>query len=340
MENLRRKNLSPIDQAKAIATLHRLLKAEQGLGWSEADTGHTVENLRGEVRTSSLSVERTDNAAAKEVADSLILENFANDPDVAKAKSRSEAVKIANKKMELELLESAGELIQDQKGDLRVIQGDCRAVMQGIPANSFHGIIVDPPYGIGADEFGEQTSAEGHVYEDSEAEALTIIESILREGFRITKEDAHMYLFCDIRLWPAIQATTKAYGWTPWATPIIWHKPGLGHAPQPGYFGRRYECILFAQKGSRKLSHSASDVITFPAVKDKIHAAQKPVELIQELIRLSFFPGESIIDPCCGSGTIFLAGYQEKIKVTGIERDEKFASVCKQVINEVEGEKK
>ncbi len=124
----------------------------------------------------------------------------------------------------------------------------------------------------------------------------------------------------------------KTSGWQPYATPLLWHKPGMGHAPQPGYFSRHYECILFAQKGNRKLSKVRSDVFEFPPVKDKIHAAQKPVELLKELLSLSFFPGESILDPCCGSGGIFAAGKDLNLKVTGIELDPKYVAICKELI--------
>jgi DNA modification methylase len=76
---------------------------------------------------------------------------------------------------------------------------------------------------------------------------------------------------------------------------------------------------VFAQKGNRKLSKSASDVFTYPAVKVKTYAAQKPVELLADLCSLSFYPGEHILDPCCGSGSIFHAAKATKLRATGIE---------------------
>ncbi len=53
-----------------------------------------------------------------------------------------------------------------------------------------------------------------------------------------------------------------------------------------------------------------------------MHAAQKPVALLRELLSLSFHPGETILDPCCGSGTIFAAAKPLSLRATGIEMDE------------------
>lgn len=332
MENLRRKNLSPLDEAKAVAELHRMFKEERGEDWSKADTGHELDKMRSEVKTTMKGELRSNEWADKEVADAILLEGFANDPDVAKAKTRTEAVGIAKRKLEQELVAGLGAMQVGRTLDMEVIIGPCEGVLPTYQPNVFDGILADPPYGIGADDFGEQTMKSGHQYEDTPESGLAIAATIFNEGFRVCKPDAHLYMFCDIRLWPSLISQARAAGWYPYPTPLMWHKPGAGHAPQVGYFTRRYETILFATKGNRTLSKSHSDVFEYPPVKDKIHAAQKPVDLLAELLALSFFPGEHVLDPCCGAGTIFKAAHKTKIRASGIELDEKYYNICKQVI--------
>lgn len=314
-ENLRRKNLSPVDEARAVSRLHKYLQAQQGEGWTKGDTGKELDKTRG-------VEERSHNVSRDEVGDALLIEQFADDPDVLKAKTRHEASKTAKKLLEKQLSSALGGLQLRKQSEFKVIHGDLAEKMKEFPPNSFQGIVVDPPYGMDADKFGEQTAVGGHAYEDTEDLAISIAGDIFIQGHRITSPDAHLYLFCDIRLFHDLVSMAQLYNWQPFPTPLIWHKPGLGHAPMPGYFGRRYEAILFCQKGNRKLAKSRSDVFEFPAVKDKIHAAQKPVELITELLNLSFFPGEHVLDPCCGSGTIFHAARAAKMKATGIEKNE------------------
>ena len=326
-ENLRRRNLSPTDEAMAVATLHRLFTDEQGPEWGETETGLAINKLRGEAR----SAERSHT----EVAESLLIASFASDPEVQRTTSRAEAMKVVKKKLEQSMLEGLGGLLADASGDYSIVKGDCTALLPTLLDEAYNGIITDPPYGIGADSFGTQAMASGHQYEDTEQGAMDIAKCILKEGFRILKPNGHLYLFCDLRLFFRLRNYAESYGWQTFQTPLIWHKVGLGHAPQPGYFSRRYECILFARKGERKLSKSRSDVFEFPALRDKVHAAQKPVELYAEFMRLSFFPGDMVLDPCAGAGTIFKAAKLCLLKAAGIEFDDQYYQICKQVIEEL-----
>ena len=42
----------------------------------------------------------------------------------------------------------------------------------------------------------------------------------------------------------------------------------------------------------------------------KIHPAQKPVNVIKQLIEIFTDAGDVVIDPCCGSGTTLRAAYE------------------------------
>lgn len=327
MENLRRKNLSPLDEARAIAALHKMFQGERGPEWDETKTGQELDALRGESRNPRMG--------QREVADAILLEGFADDVDVQKAGSRAEAVKIATKKLERAFTQGLGALALPAEGDFILTEGSLLDLMPTILNNSYHGIICDPPYGINADQFGEQTRGHEHAYEDTVEAGLSLAEVILREGFRICRDSAHLYMFCDLRMFLTLKSLAKHFGWQPFATPLIWHKVNVGHAPWPGYFSHRYECILFAQKGNRQLQRSRSDVFEFPPEGDKLHAAQKPVELYKELMVLSFFPGELILDPCAGSGTIFRAAKATGLRAVGLENNPESANLCRHVISEL-----
>lgn len=329
MENLRRKNLSPVDEARAVAQLHKML-SQVNSNQTEMETGVELDALRGESRNVQV--------AKQEVSDSILIDSLSSDPDVAKASTRKEAVNIARKKLEKDLMFALGSVAKENKSERFTLnKGDCVELLPKYADGIFQGIVVDPPYGIDADKFNEQTMTGGHAYEDSEGYALAISTVILEEGFRITKSDAHLYMFCDIRNWKALEQIARSYGWNTFASPLMWNKVSMGHAPIPGFFSKRYEAILFCYKGNRQLSKTRSDIFEFPAVRNKVHAAQKPVELIQELLSLSFFPNEFILDPCCGSGTIFAAGKELELNIVGIEREEETYILAKSLIKELEG---
>jgi site-specific DNA-methyltransferase (adenine-specific) len=328
-ENLRRKNLSPVEEAQAIAKLHSYLASNAPSGtWTKTDTGRILDEVRGD------SDARTDPPRAKEVGDAILLDSFAQDPDVKKAATKAEAVKIAKKKLEAQFMEGLGALCTVSSKDFTLIEGSADEQMKFLGVGRFSGIIVDPPYGIDADTFGDQTFKLDHQYADDQESALDLITNILVTGYDLCKADAHLYMFCDIRVWPKLCDLASECGWYCYPTPLIWHKPNLGHAPQPGYFLRRYEAILFAQKGSRKLRNSSSDVLEFPATTDKSHAAQKPVELYKKLMDLSFLPGEEVLDPCAGSGTVFRAAKLAGLRATGIELSPTYAAAIRVMLSE------
>lgn len=325
MENLRRKNLSPIDEAKAITRLHKYFEEQAQGAWTKEDTGKELDTLRAEPP-------RETNARLKEVSESILIAPYENDPDVQKATSRREAVSIVKKKMEQNLTSTLGQFLTPTNDEFTIIQGDCLQVLKTLESGSFAGIVCDPPYGIGADDFGEQAMKGGHKYEDTSDLAYEIAAAVFSEGYRLCGPDAHLYMFCDFRHFPVLQTYGREFSWDVFATPLIWHKPNLGHAPWPGYFGRRFECILFAKKGGRTLQRSRSDVFEFAADTKKIHAAQKPVDLLKELLSLSFFPGERVLDPCAGSGGIFRAAKSLNMLATGIEVDSESVGFCKNAI--------
>ena len=329
-ENIRRKDLSPMDKAKAIAALHSIKLHENPLQ-TVKETALDLAEMRG--KSSPTSEDR-------EVADSLLLAPFADDEDVKRAKSRSEAVRIVRKKLENNLLSTLGAIEGSENGLRRkqeVICGDAEAILRTLSLRSYDVMLFDPPYGIGANTFGEQTSAEGHEYDDTEEAALHLIDRILAVADGVLKETASIFIFCDIRRWAAIESLLAASGWYVWQTPLIWDKGGLGHCPRPGYGPKRaYECIVYGFRGDFRTLKTGSDVLRYPSVFDKTHAAEKPVPLLEELLSWVGLAGTSVLDPTCGSGSTLVAARSLNMKATGIELSEKFANISNARLAEAE----
>jgi DNA modification methylase len=316
-ENLRRKNLSPAEEAVALARLHKMLHAERGEMHFMTDTAVEASEMTG-----------TD-ISRQVVSDSMLIASFADDPDVIKAASREEALRTARKKLEAQFTSTLGGTITQTHEDLEFIEGDAITTMECMRGGTFSCIIVDPPYGVDADHFGDQANIHDHGYMDDTETSYELAAILFSEGFRVCKDNAHMYMFCDIRRWPVLAGLAKSLGWQPFATPLIWDKGSAGHAPRPGYFLRRYETILFAEKGSRQLTRQISDVISIPSDKEKQHAAQKPVALYKLLMEISMTPGEQVLDPCCGRGTVFLAAIAANMRATGIELHPNYANIAR-----------
>lgn len=79
-------------------------------------------------------------------------------------------------------------------------------------------------------------------------------------------------------------------------------KIGMGY-----HYRARYECILFFEKGKRKLNDlGVADIIEASRISGG-YPAEKPPAVSEVLIRQSTEPGQRVIDPFMGSGSVGVA---------------------------------
>ena len=308
-ENTHRADLSWQEKAAALQELHELRSEQTG---GKQTLGATASEVFGGDPTSN-------QRAA--VSEALTIAKHLDDPEIAKATSQKEAIKILEKKKKQEHNAKLAEIFGSRVSsvDHQLLNGDMRIDLLELPSNVFSCVVADPPYGVGADEFGSQSY--GHNYEDSEDYAIGLVEFMAEQLYRVCLPQAHLYMFCDFSLFSRVSTMLQDYGWDVWPRPLIWSKHG-GMLPRPEHGPRNtYECIIFANKGNKKVNAVYPDVIEVANVTDREHGAQKPVDLYIDLFKRSTMPGDHVLDPCAGSGTIFPAANRMRLKATGIEKD-------------------
>lgn len=312
-ENIRRVSLTWQDEAKAIARLHTLRSNQHGTQAFDA----TVAELASMGRpTSFAAVSRAVNIA-----------KHLDNPKIASARNAKEALNILTKDMEADI---RADLIKatGQASEHTLLEGSCLDIMPTLPSDSFDVILTDPPYGMGADDFGK--AGPTHQYADDADTAQAIWQQIIISGFRVAKPNALLFMFCDLEHFHAIQLVAEQSGWKPFRTPLIWHKTSaMGHDPWPQRgFRRSYETILFAMKGDRPYQQFMTDVIAVPNISSPVHPAAKPAELYRKLLERSCIPGDKVLDPCAGLGPIFTAATALHLQATGIELDPDYARLA------------
>lgn len=129
---------------------------------------------------------------------------------------------------------------------------------------------------------------------------------LFEEIHRVLKRNAHFYLFCDQETMFVAKPVAEAVGFKFWK-PLIWDKRKIGM----GYHYRaRYECILFFEKGKRRLNDlGIADIIEAPRVYDG-YPTEKPVAVGEVLVRQSSVEGDIVVDPFMGSGAFGVAALQ------------------------------
>jgi DNA modification methylase len=188
----------------------------------------------------------------------------------------------------------------------------------------FDVICSDPPYGINAQDFNDSGGKipGQHLYDDSPTAWRRLMEPAAVLMARVTKPDAHAYLFCDVDMFVQLKIYMSMAGWDCFRTPLIWVNPGSFRAPWPEHGPqRKYQIILYARKGAKKVTRLYGDVLTYSQDENVGWAAQKPVALLQDLLRRSCNPGDSVLDPFSGSGSVFPAAHALRVRAYGIEQD-------------------
>ena len=191
-------------------------------------------------------------------------------------------------------------------------QQDAVDWLRSLPDASVDLIVTDPPYEslekhrrIGTTTRLKNSKASSNVW--FQIFPNDRFQELFVECYRVLKNHRHFYLFCDAETMFVVKPIAELVGFRFWK-PIVWDKQKIGM----GYHYRsRYEMILFFEKGKRKLNDlSIADVIQCPRIF-RGYPTEKPVPVSEILIRQSTQPGECIVDPFMGSGSVGLAALQQ-----------------------------
>lgn len=101
-----------------------------------------------------------------------------------------------------------------------------------------------------------------------------------------------------------------------------------------GHVGSNYGAVREENVSESDGDRYPVTVLDFPRDKNKVHPTQKPVALMEYLIRTYSNPGDTVLDNCMGSGTTGVACANTGRKFIGIERDDKYFEIARQRVEE------
>jgi DNA modification methylase len=240
--------------------------------------------------------------------------------------------------------------------DLR--QGDCLELMKDIPDKSIDMILCDLPY---------SSKKRKTTWNDWDCEID--LEKLWKQYNRIIKDNGVIVLFgSDLFSAELIMSNYKNYKYK-W----IWQKEmGTGflnakrmplrdfeeilvfYKKQPTYNPQMRKGVAYiATKGSKSENYCSTDKIVttvsngerYPLTilnfkRDKgLHPTQKPVELLEYLIKTYTNENETILDNCMGSGSCGVAAINTGRNFIGIELDEKYFEIAKNRIEDASNTK-
>lgn len=236
------------------------------------------------------------------------------------------------------------------KSNIQLYQGDCLEVMKSIPDHSVDLVLTDPPYGTTACKW----------------DSVIPLEPMWKELKRITKPNSAIVLFGSQPftsklilsnfemfkynlIWKKntctgfMQAKTKplksyedvvVFGNFKLAAQYFkgtYNPQGIESVGKVKYSNKRKDDHI---TGNRKENTAQSnkgypkDVLEFNSESNTVHPTQKPLALMEYLIRTYSNEGMTTLDFSMGSGTTGIACVNTNRNFIGIEKDEEYFKIA------------
>ena len=201
-------------------------------------------------------------------------------------------------------------------------------------------IVSDPPYrvsqhghsglgGIFKTKVGEDKKLNGKLFEHNEVD----VNDYAGELYRVLKPDSHCYIMTNDRNLQNFMNVFTNIGFN-FCKLLIWDKQ---NKITNQYYMNQVEYILFMYKGRNKQINNCgtSNLISVNNVKNKTHnhPTEKPVELMEILIKNSTNEGDLVLDPFVGVGATALACQNLKRNFIGCEIDKKYYDTTMERLN-------
>ncbi len=207
---------------------------------------------------------------------------------------------------------------------LSLHKGDCLEIMKDLPSKSVDAIIADPPYGVSYQSNMRKTKFDKMANDDITDTAW------LAFACRVLKDGGMIYCFSRWDVLGQWKTLIEFFGLSVRSC-VVWDKGSGGMGDLVSSYAPSYEMILVASRGKNVLNDGRKrDVMQFNRHRQNlIHPAQKPIALLENLIKDCTKEGDVVLDPFMGSGSTGIACKNTNRKFIGIELSEDYYNLSK-----------
>lgn len=221
-----------------------------------------------------------------------------------------------------------------------ILSGDCIELLEALPLDQkkFDCVIIDPPYSSGARRDTGRTTRnkmirgekfEWFSHDNMSTSGFTwfLRQLLLRLKPRMSAH-CHGFIFSDWRQYPTVSYVIESTGFR-LNDLIVWNKTFFGMGTT---FRNQHELISFFSYGKPKppKHHDIANVLDVKniSVNKRLHPTQKPIKLLDFLIRASTEEGDLVVDPMCGSGSTLVSAKILGRRYLGIEINEAYIQIA------------
>lgn len=187
-------------------------------------------------------------------------------------------------------------------------------------------IYTDIPYGIDMDNLDFNSTDLDRVADEHDVdENVAQMEPFLKNAFRVLKDQKYLVFWYDLAHHEKLLNWGKAAGFTVQPYPLIWCKehPCRNRAGNV-WWTKSVEYVMVMRKGSATL-RSAQTKCYFLADGSAERNTQrnpfsKPFAVSKQIITPLAIPGDTMVDPYAGEGSLIRCGITMGLKVIGVEK--------------------
>ena len=247
--------------------------------------------------------------------------------------------------------------------DVLLYKGDCLEEMNKIPDGSVDLVLTDPPYGTTACKWDSVIPFEpmwAHLHRVAKKSAAIVLfgSEPFSSALRLSNIKQYKYDWIWHKTRPTGFAQAKNQPMRDYENIIVFSEGTAIHACQSknrmtynpqglvpcsiikkqGKNGRTDTC--FSKRVSHKELHLQNEtgyprqVLSFASESKTVHPTQKPVALLEYLIRTYTQPGETVLDFTMGSGSTGVACVNTGRDFIGIELDEGYYNIAEKRIED------
>lgn len=236
--------------------------------------------------------------------------------------------------------------------------GDSIKILKKLQKKSIDVIFADPPYFLSNDGItcsnGKMVSVNKGEWDKSKGfnEYVKFHKKWLKECDKVLKDDGSIWISGTYHCIHQITYILLSMGYYI-INEVAWFKPNA--APNLGCrcLTASHETLIWAKKNKKarhtfnydiakeinggKQMRSVWEIATTPK-SEKLngsHPTQKPLKLMERIIRISTNPGDIILDPFCGSSSTGVAANKLDRKYIGIDISEEFLEISKNRLEKV-----
>ena len=228
--------------------------------------------------------------------------------------------------------------------DVKLMQGDCLEQMKSIPDGSVDMVLTDPPYGTTACKWDSVIPFEpmwAHLKRITKKNGAIVMTASQPFTSALVMSDVKMFKYCWV--WEKTKPTgflnAKKQPLRQTEDVAVFYKDQCKYNPQG--ISETDRMVSRTNRGNygdcskttrQTVTGYPRNILKFPS-HDGLHPTQKPVALMEYLIKTYTNEGETVLDFTMGSGTTGVAAKNLNRSFIGIELDETYFNIAEERIH-------